>query len=460
MGQVVISLAAMFASLTLFIAGTALLTTVVAVELASDGLTTTQVGLILGCHSVGFVFGSLFATRVVRRVGQIRSFAAFAAVACAASLIHPMLFDGGLWAVLRVLVGFCAAGLIMVLESWISGRATPAIRGALLGVYQVVFFFAAALGQYLVALGDTDDYPIYSVVAMLIVLSLVPLALTRSEAPAPGAAQRLRFRQIYALSPSGLFGGIAGGALVAGFSSLAPVYASEIGMSLGEVSRYMAFAVLATMAVQWPVGRLSDHFDRRLTIAVISTVATLAAVAAAWGGALDVRVLYVATAPLFGLAACLYPISLAMINDYMETGDPIAASAGLLLAYGLGTCIGPAAGAYAMELLGPAGLFVFLAAVFGCYSLYVFWRGFTTPAVPVEEQGRYVTIVAANTSPAILELDPRHDVYIETPHFLDESVAAGTRTADAGAVTPPAERAPATSSSDDASAGGPGISGS
>ena len=66
MGQVVISLAAMFASLTLFIAGTALLTTVVAVELASDGLTTTQVGLILGCHSVGFVFGSLFATRVVR----------------------------------------------------------------------------------------------------------------------------------------------------------------------------------------------------------------------------------------------------------------------------------------------------------------------------------------------------------------------------------------------------------
>jgi len=68
--------------------------------------------------------------------------------------------------------------------------------------------------------------------------------------------------------------------------------------------------------------------------------------------------------------------------------------------------------------------------------------------------------VAANTSPAILELDPRHDVYIETPHFLDESVAAGTRTPDAGAVTPPAERAPATSSSDDASAGGPGISGS
>ena len=420
MGQVIVSLAAMFASLTLFIAGTSLLTTVVAVELGVDGLSTLQVGLVLGCHSVGFVLGSLFATRLVRRVGQVRSFAAFAAVACSASLIHPLWFDGTLWAVLRVLVGFCAAGLIMVLESWISGRATHAIRGALLGIYQVVFFFAAALGQYLVSLGETDDYPIYTIVAILIVMSLVPLALTRSEAPAPDTADRLRFRQLYALSPSGLLGGIAGGALVAGFSTLAPVYASGIGMSLGEVSRYMAFAVLATMAIQWPIGRLSDHFDRRLTVAAISTIATLAGIAAAVVGAHDLRVLYVATAPLFGLAACLYPISLSMINDNMDRGDPISASAGLLLAYGVGTCIGPVAGAVFMQSLGPAGLFVFLAGVFALYALFVFWRGFTTPAVPVADQSRFVTIVAANTSPAILELDPRHELYMETPHIFDE----------------------------------------
>lgn len=425
MGRVVLSLAAMFASLTLFVAGTALLTTVVAFELGADGLSTTRIGLILGCYSVGFVLGTLFATRLVRRVGQVRSFAAFAAVACAAALIHPMFFDGALWAVLRVLVGFCAAGLIMVLESWISGRATPVTRGALLGIYQVVFFFAAALGQVLVALGETDDYPIYSVVAMLIVMSLVPLALTRSEAPAPGATDRLRFRQIHALSPSGLFGGMAGGTIVAAFSMMAPVYASNIGMTLGQISRYMAFAVLATMVLQWPVGRLSDLFDRRLTIAVISTLATIAAVVAAAAGADHLRVLYIATAPLFGLAACLYPVSLAMINDHMESGDPMAASAGLLLAYGIGTCIGPVGGAFAMQMLGPSGLFVFLAATFGCYSLYVFYRRFTTPALPVEEQGRFVSIVAANTSPAILELDPRHELYIETPQSFDDRYSVG-----------------------------------
>ena len=83
-----------------------------------------------------------------------------------------------------------------------------------------------------------------------------------------------------------------------------------------------------------------------------------------------------------------------------------------------------------MQSLGPAGLFVFLAGVFALFSLFVFWRGFTTPSVPVAEQSRFVTIVAANTSPAILELDPRYDLYMETPHVFDE-LHSGSGTAHA-----------------------------
>lgn len=419
MGQVVVSLAAMFVSLALFIAGTALLGTVLAVQLADEGFSATAVGLVLVCHSIGFVIGSRFATRLIRRVGQVRSFAAFAAVGCVAALIHPMYIEGWLWAILRGLVGFCAAGLIMVLESWISGRATRATRGALLGVYQVVYFFAAALGQYLVSWGATDDYPIYSLVAILIVLSLVPLALTRSEAPVLSAADRLHFAALYGLSPSGVFGGLAGGVIVSAFLALAPVYASTIGMSIDGVSYYMAFAVVATMTLQWPVGRLSDLFDRRWLIAAVTVLALCGAIVASWLGAASEPVLYVATLLVFGLAGCLYPISLSMINDGMDAGDPVAASAGLLFVYGLGTCIGPVAGAYAMQLLGPAGLFAFLAAVFALYALFVFWRGFTSPSVPVAEQGRHVHIAAADTGPVILELDPRTHPISAVPGSVD-----------------------------------------
>ncbi len=427
MGQVVVSLAAMFASLALFIAGTALLTTVLALELAQQGYSSLLVGLVLVCHSVGFVLGSLFSTRLIRRVGLVGSFAAFAAIGCAAALVHPMWIDAVLWAVLRGLVGFCAAGLIMVLESWISARATNASRGALLGIYQIVYFFAAALGQYLVSVGKADDYTIYSVVAIMLVLSLVPLALTRSEAPTITMAPHLGFRSLYALSPTGLFGGITGGVIVSCFLALGPVYASDTGMDIAQVSYYMAFAVVATMVLQWPVGRLSDVFDRRWVVAAISALATAGAAVAAWQGATDLRILYAATAPLFGLAGCLYPVSLAMINDNMEQGDPIRASAGLLLAYGVGTCVGPLGGALAMQWLGPMGLFVFTGGLFAAYTALVGWRGLNTPTLPVAQQSRFVGIVAAQTVPAILELDPRSEPFDESyyPHAALDAEDSG-----------------------------------
>jgi len=419
MGQVVVSLAAMFASLALFIAGTALLTTVLALELAQQGYSSLLVGLVMVCHSIGFVLGSLFSTRLIRRVGQVRSFAAFAAIGCAAALVHPMWIDAVLWAMLRGLVGFCAAGLIMVLESWISARATNASRGALLGIYQVVYFFAAALGQYLVSVGTADDYTIYSVVAIMLVLSLVPLALTRSEAPTITMASHLGFRSLYILSPTGLFGGITGGVIVSCFLALGPVYASDTGMDIAQVSYYMAFAVVATMILQWPIGRLSDVFDRRWVVAAISALATAGAAAAAWLGAAEPWILYAATAPLFGLAGCLYPVSLAMINDNMEEGDPIRASAGLLLAYGAGTCVGPLGGALAMQWLGPMGLFVFTGGVFAAYTALVGWRGLNTPTLPVAQQSRFVSIVAAQAVPAILELDPRSEPFDESYYSHD-----------------------------------------
>jgi len=409
MRQVVGSLAAMFASLALFIAGTALLTTVLALQLAYEGYSSLVVGVVLVFHSIGFVAGSLFSTRLIRRVGQVRSFAAFAAIGCAAALVHPMWVNAELWALLRVLVGFCAAGLIMVLESWISARATNTTRGALLGIYQIVYFFAAALGQYLVSLGVAGDYRIYSVVAIMLVLSLVPLTLTRAEAPTITMAPHLGFRALYALSPSALFGGITGGVIVSGFLALGPVYASATGMDMTQISYYMTFAVLATMVLQWPVGRLSDVLDRRWVLVAISALASVGAVAIAVFGTRDIWILYIGTAPLFGLAGCLYPVSLALINDHMEEGDPIRASAGLLLAYGAGTCVGPLGGAIVMQLLGPMGLFVFMGSLFAAYTGLVAWRGFTTESVPVDAQGRFVGIVAAQAVPAILDLDPRSE---------------------------------------------------
>lgn len=411
MRHTVISLFAMFASLALFIVGSSLLGTLLSVRLSIEGFQPFAIGSVLVFHSLGFVIGTRVVTRVIRRVGQVRSFAAFAAVACVAALLHPLFLSGWLWALLRFLVGFCAAGLIMVLESWISGRASNSTRGALLGIYQVVYFSSAALGQFLVGVSAPDEYPIYSLVAMLLVLSLVPLSLTREEAPTLGPVARLSFRKLYELSPSALLGGIFSGMAVSAFLSLGPLYAHEIGMSITGVSHYMMLAVIVTMALQWPVGRLSDRIDRRRLLAGMGGLAAISAAVGALSGQFWPPALYLATGVMFGISGCLYPIALSMLNDNMETGNPVAASAGLLFVYGIGTCLGPVLGAAFMALLGPFGLFIFLAISFAVLGAYIAWRIRTTDDLPVHEQGPYVGLAAAEAGPALLELDPRNDEY-------------------------------------------------
>lgn len=410
MRQIVISLTAMFVSLALLTAGSSLLGTLLSVRLSMEGFSPAVVGLVLVFHSIGFVLGTRMVTRVIRRVGQVRSFAAFAAVGCAAALVHPMYVDGFLWAVLRGLVGFCFAGLIVVLESWISGRASNTTRGALLGIYQVVYFSSAAMGQFLVGLGAPDAYPVYSLVAMLVVLSLVPLSLTRSEAPVMGPVERLGFRELYRLSPTGLAGGLVSGAAASAFLALGPLYADQVGFSVQAVARYMMYAVLATMILQWPLGRVSDLFDRRRVVAALAAVAGVGAAAASAGEAW-LPVLYLGTWLVFGITGCLYPISLAMINDGMEEGNPVAASAGLLFVYGVGTCIGPVFAALLMQVAGPAGLFHFLVVALTGLAGYTAWRIRYTPDLPAEQQGRFVTMAASEAAPALLELDPRSEEY-------------------------------------------------
>src|SRR5690625_3937642 len=108
-----------FISLGLFNAGSSMLGISFGDRMPIDGFPAQWIGPILAFYSLGFVLGTLYAVGIIRRVGHIRSFAAFAAIACITTLAHPLWVNGYAWAALRLLMGFCGAGLVMVMESWI-----------------------------------------------------------------------------------------------------------------------------------------------------------------------------------------------------------------------------------------------------------------------------------------------------------------------------------------------------
>ena len=118
--------------------GDGLQASLLAIRADLEGFSTTMTGFIMSSFYLGFLSGSILTPRVVSRVGHIRVFAALAALASASILIHAVFIDLWVWSGLRLVSGFCFAGLYVVAESWLNDRATNASRGKVLSLYMVV----------------------------------------------------------------------------------------------------------------------------------------------------------------------------------------------------------------------------------------------------------------------------------------------------------------------------------
>lgn len=415
MSKTALSLSSLIASIILLVSGNAFLTTLLGLRLSIEAFTPAVIGWILVFYSFGFVAGSLHAVKIIERVGHIRAFAVFAALLAVVVLLHALAVSTVLWALLRALAGFAVAGLMIVVESWFSSRATNTNRASLFAVYQVVFFLSTAGGQILIRVADPATFVPFSLAAMLVIMALIPLSLTRQSSPPIETSERMTLKRLFRVSPVGLAGALAAGTVVSGFYNMGPVLADRMGLTVGQVSNFMASAIVAAMLLAWPMGRLCDRFDRYDVMRNAALVAGAASLGAAFLGPFNPMVLILFTGFYMGIGAALYPIAVAITNDLMDSRQITAASTTLLLSYGIGSCIGPVATALIMELAGPRGLFLTGTLVLGGLIAYLSLGGkpARVPASPEEQEAFVSTIPEATLG--LADMDPRNPEFEATP---------------------------------------------
>jgi MFS family permease len=267
---------------------------------------------------------------------------------------------------------------------------------------------ALAAGQQLLNLSDPGDFPLFVLSSVLVSLALVPVALTRSAAPTPIESVRFGLRQLYAVSPLGVVGGLGAGLIQGAFWGMAPLFGQSMGLSTAGIASFITLTVVGGIVLQWPVGRLSDRFDRRTVIAV--TCSALAAVSLGVGLAAaqghPAEVLFGLAVVYGGLSFPLYSLCVAHANDFLAADQRVPASSGLLLTYGAGAGIGPLAAAATMDAVGPPGLFYYTPAVATLLGAFAVYRMTRRAAVPNELQRSYVPLPEKAT-PVMLGLDPR-----------------------------------------------------
>ncbi len=368
------SIASLLLSYGLLLLANGLFGTLLGLRAKLEGFSTETTGFIMAGYFVGLLIGALYAVRVVAAVGHIRSFAAFASIMSVAVLAHLLMIDQFIWAALRVIAGICMAGMVMVSESWINERATNQNRGRILSLYMMTNYLGAGLGQFLLTVANPAEFQLFVISSIIFSVALVPILLTRASSPKPVSTERMRFRDLFAVSPVGVLGTIAAGLNNASLNSMGPIYAAERGLTIAQVSIFMACAILGGMLLQFPIGRLSDRLDRRSVMIVVA--AALAACALSIAG-MDSEVgwpLFALAAAYGGFAFTIYPMSAAQVNDLAAPDRRVQVSSGLLIAYGIGAVAGPIVAAQFMGRVGPQGLFWFTAAVAGCLIAFTLIR--------------------------------------------------------------------------------------
>lgn len=345
------------------------------------GFPPTAVGLMVTAHPLGFLAGCVLVPRMVRSVGHIRAFTVFAAATAITTLAFAIATNTALWASLRLSTGFCSAGLFTVAESWLNDQAPGAMRGRVIGAYMLTQKLAFAGGALLLGLGDVRAPMFLMAGSAAYSLSLIPVALTRAPSPPVPKLVTLGMRRLYRIAPAAALGCAASGMVNTAVLNLTPVYGARLGLPVPAITVLMAALQVGSLVLQWPLGWLSDRMDRRYVIVGCSAaVALLSAVLALAGGA-SAGLLYGLFAIWGGFGLSIYGLCIGHANDGAEPEIRVALSSSLLFAWAAGGVAGPTVAAGAIDLLGPAGLFVFAATASTGFTLFVAWRMVRRPAV-------------------------------------------------------------------------------
>mgnify|MGYP000633721042 CR=1 FL=1 len=401
----IVSIYSLLIATAILLLGSGLLGTVVALRASIEDFPKSLIGLIMAGFFLGYVIGSYLCPRLIRNFGHIRSFSVFAAIGCVCVLLHGLWIQPAAWLVIRIFTGICMLGMYLVIESWLNTLSTAKNRGSVFAIYMSINLLALGVGQYLLLIYDARNLQAFSLIALFFSLALVPIALTRMQQPAPVPESRLGIAHLYSMSPLAVFGALISGIVNGAFWGMGPLYALSVGFDEPGIALFMSSIIFGGALLQWPLGHLSDNFNRRLVIFGVSLLASLAALTVFYTIDSHRIIGLVATFIFGGGAFSIYSLSMAHANDHHDTEHLLETNRGLLLLSGIGATLGPILAGLLMQGFNAPVLMLLFAGLMLLLAILAMMRHSIGETIPTEAQSDF--LIMARTSPAMLDLDPR-----------------------------------------------------
>ena len=383
-------------------------------------------GTMMSGYFIGYFIGANMVPNLVSKVGHIRVFAAFASIASLSALVHAVFVDPYVWTMSRFLTGFSMIGIFIIVESWLNDRATNKTRGKVLSLYMLVTYLGMSMGNLLLNVSSPKNYEPFIMISLLFSVALVPILLTKRKPPKFKKTSSIKIKELFKISPFGSFSTFCSGFIFSAMLTMLSVYAVTMNLSVFEISVLLVGVTLAGALFQWPIGSLSDNYDRRLVIIGCCLFASIFTILSIFysglsfnnllaeemlrfnyfsiGTGMNKTKLFIFIILLAGMILPLFSLNLALVNDYIPKEKFVAAGGGMQIIFGMGAMTGPLICSLLMEKFGNNGFFihlVFFHIIIGLFGLY----RITRRSYEDNPESTF-TPLPRNITPLGIELDP------------------------------------------------------
>ncbi|MEX0961490.1 MAG: MFS transporter [Simkaniaceae bacterium] len=349
-------------SLIIVMLGNSFFTTFISVSL-SEQHSTYIVGFVNSAFYSGILIGCFFMERLIHRVGHVRSFTFFASLNAILVLLHLFLINIYAWVSLRFLMGICSSGFFIIIESWLLLLSDTNSRGKILSFYMLALYLAQGASQFILNWLNFHSHIPFCVTVMFSCLSIIPFSIMNDKVPKCLTAPNFSIFEIIKNSPLGFTGCILSGMMVSAFHGLAPVMGKELGLNMLQITKMMGLTIFGGLIFQWPIGHLSDLFNRRKVLSFVSLSLIAVSVTLAFSRTFHFG-LFLPLSMLFGgLLFTLYPLSISYTSDRISTASITTITCVMLILYGVGSIAGPLAVPLALTHIGPHGLYLYVATL-------------------------------------------------------------------------------------------------
>jgi MFS family permease len=381
-------------SMSLVALSNGLMFTYLPVRLAALGFAPWVSGAVVTAMGAGGLVGCFAAGPIIKRVGHARAFAFFAAIVVLSMLAVAVPGSSVVWIAARACYGVAATGLFVVTQSWLNDACSNATRGRVVATFYMTFVLSIGAGAFGLRFIPLDGTTAPLIAAALAAAAMLPITMTRLRAPPPPEAIHIAIRSVWAISPVGLVGLLAVGGLTLLVQGFAPIYASVLGFGKNDVATLFFLMQFGMIAIQLPLGALSDRIDRRYVLIIACVLVIVCGSVAAAISEVSFTMWVLLFALWSGATETIFAVANAHANDRADPQYYVSLSSTLLVAWSVSGIVLPGIATALTEHWGPRAFMYMAIAVATMYALFVGCRIFARDPSAEEDLEPYIPITA------------------------------------------------------------------